>query len=88
MDRRFGLEDMNPRSIRRSVQERKYNEEFILDERDRFRPSDFIQRKLQNVTPAERLSVSCLHTDRIVHRPPIQAQSPARLETYKLSVAG
>jgi hypothetical protein len=78
---------MNPRSVRQLVEERKYNEEIIFDERDRFRPSDFIQRKLQNVTPAERLSVSCLHTDRIVHRPPMQLRNPERVDAYKLSVA-
>lgn len=87
MERRFGNEDMNPRSVRQLVEERKYNEEIIFDERDRFRPSDFIQRKLQNVTPAERFSVSSLHTDRIVHRPPIQLQNPERVDVYKLSVA-
>jgi hypothetical protein len=79
MERRFVIEDMNPQSVRNTVQERKYNEEFIIDERDRFRPSDFVQRKLQNVTPAERLSVSCLHTDRIVHRPRMHVRTPERL---------
>ena len=73
MDRRYFANEMNPQTIRSSVQERKYNEEFIIDERDRFRPSDFIQRKLQSVTPAERLSVSCFHTERPVHRPRVLA---------------
>jgi hypothetical protein len=84
MERRFVIDDVNPRSIRNTVQERKYNEEFVFDERDRLRPADFIQRKLQNVTPAERLSVSCLHTDRIVHRPAVRG--PERVPSYKLLV--
>jgi hypothetical protein len=68
MKNRYLKEEMNPFVIRRMVLE-KNHEELVHDERDRFRPSELIQRKLQSITPSDRLAVSCLHAGRTVHRP-------------------
>jgi hypothetical protein len=45
------------------------DDEEMIDERDAFRPSEFVQRKLQLALKATLLPVSCMHTERLVRRP-------------------
>jgi len=43
-------------------------EEIVVDERDNYSPSDFVQQKLQRLLPATMIPVSCLHAGRQVRR--------------------
>jgi len=45
------------------------NNEQMIDERDTFRPSEFVQRKLQLALYSSPLPVSCMHSERFVRRP-------------------
>jgi len=42
--------------------------EQMIDERDTFRPSEFVQRKLQLALYSTHFPVSCMHTERLVRR--------------------
>jgi hypothetical protein len=44
-------------------------DEQLIDERDSFRPSEFVQRKLQLALHSCPLPVSCMHSERLVRRP-------------------
>lgn len=46
----------------------RIHEEPMLDERDSFRPSEFVQRKLQVALPANHIPVSTMHSHRFVRR--------------------
>jgi len=43
-------------------------EEIVVDERDSYKPSDFVQQKLQRLLPAAVIPVSCQHAGRYVRR--------------------
>jgi hypothetical protein len=45
------------------------NDERMIDERDTFRPSEFVQRKLQLSLYSSPFPVSCMHSERMVRRP-------------------
>ncbi len=55
--------------ILHGAREKRSNEEFIADERDRVRPSEFVQRKLQIILRTRNIPVSCMHTERLIRRP-------------------
>lgn len=52
----------------RRIPHSRFSEEPMLDERDGFRPSDFVQRKLQSALPAQHIPVSTVHSHRVVRR--------------------
>lgn len=57
------LEVLHRRALLYRVQE-----EHVIDERDRCRPSELVQRKLQVVLPSSHIPVSSLHAQRLTRR--------------------
>jgi hypothetical protein len=61
-----------PQRIRSSQRQSFHNierhEEKVCDERDLWRPSEFIQRKLQSALPEKQIPVSVLRMERLVRR--------------------
>lgn len=54
--------------LRRVHIQDRYTEEDVTDERDRSKPSEWVQRKLLSCLPGSHIPVSCLHAGRSVRR--------------------
>ncbi|QVL34567.1 hypothetical protein KIH39_11860 [Telmatocola sphagniphila] len=46
----------------------KSQEESVVDEREKFSPAEFVQRKLQDLLPKRTILVGSMRTNRVVHR--------------------